>query len=450
MNQQQLLPAKPFSPFEDKITDDTHYRRFGFILIAVVFFGFGTWAALAPISSAALAPGKVSVESKRQAVQHLEGGIVKKIPVRDGDQVKAGQIVMVLDDTQARAQLETTEGRYLLALAREARLLAQRDGRDKVEYPSELLALAEKDERAREAMSVQDQIFQVRQQAYENEIALYKKQADQLKSQLKGLKSQKHAAWQLVKSFSEESKDLKSLSKRGYIEKRKVREIRREVSTNRGKLGELTARIAETEAKMVEAELKALQLQKDFQREIATELNDVQGKLFELVQQRQALQDTLARTTIRAPQAGRVLGLSVHTIGAVVAKGQKLMEIVPQHERLVIEAKVSPVDIDRVAVGQPVEIRFSSFKTRETPKIEGRLINLSADAVSDENDPKSQPYYAAIIEVSDQGIKDLAANHLSLVAGMPAEAYIKTGERTFFQYLFDPLINVVARSFIED
>lgn len=450
MSDQQLLPAKPLSPFEEKITDDTPYRRFGFILIAVVFFGFGTWAALAPISSAALAPGTVNVESKRQAVQHLEGGIVKRIEVRDGDQVEKGQVLIVLDDTQARAQLEVVQSRYYLALAREARLIAQRDQRDHVEYPETLKQLAATDHRAREAMEVQDQIFEVRRSAYENELALYAQQAEQLESQLKGLEAQQRATRRLVASFSRESRDLKKLAAKGYAQKRKVREVQRMVSENRGKLGDLVAQIAATRSKIVESKLKALQLQREMQREIAAELDEVRGQLFELVEQRQALQDTLARTVIRAPQDGKVLGLSVHTVGAVIAKGQKLMEIVPDNERLVIEARVSPVDIDRVAVGQEADIRFSAFNTRDTPKIKGRLITLSADAIRDEKDPSQPPYYQAIIEIPPEGLAELEQKHLKLIPGMPAEAFIKTGERTFFQYLFNPLEAIVARSFIED
>lgn len=447
--EQQLLTGKPPSPFDDKSTDDRRFRLIGIIVILVVFFGFGSWAAIAPIASAAHAPGKIRVESKRQTVQHLEGGIVKTLPVRDGDFVEKGQVVMTLDDTQARAQLEVVQGQYFFALAREARLVAQRDQSDRVTYSQQLLDLAE-DGRAREAMTVQNQIFAVRKSAYENELALYAQQVEQLEAQLEGLDAQKKASQRLVNSYAAEFRDLEGLEKQGYAERRQVRELAREVAENQGQLGDLIARIASTRSEVVEAKLQSLQLQKELQREVAAELDDVQDRLFQMVEQRQALQDTLARTVIRAPQSGTVLELTVHTIGAVIREGEMLMDIVPQGERLVIEAKVSTIDIDRVAIGQTADIRFSAFKMRETPQVNGKLITLSADSIIDENDPQQQPYYQAIIEITDEGMRHLVANDLTLIAGMPAEVFIKTGERTLFQYLADPLVDTVARSFIED
>ena len=446
---EQVIPAKPGPSADDATISDRRFRVIGFSIILIVFFGFGTWAAVAPISSAAHAPGKIRVESKRQTVQHLEGGIVKSLPIRDGDYVEKGQIVMTLDDTQARSQHEVIQGQYFIALAREARLIAQRDQLDEIAFP-QLLLDRQEDKRVREAMKVQQQIFEVRKAAYENEIALYAQQAEQLEAQLEGLTAQREASERLVKSYQGELRDLQSLAKEGYAERRQVRELARQVAENEGSLGDLIARIASTRSEVVEAKLQSLQLQKQLQREVAAELDDVQERMFQLIEQGQALRDTLARTVIRAPQSGRVLEMSVHTIGAVVSEGQKLMDIVPEGERLIIEAKVSPIDIDRVVIGQQADIRFSAFKMRETPRVGGRLITLSADSIVDDADPAQTPYYLAIIELTDAGVQHLAENELTLIAGMPAEVFIKTGERTLLQYLADPLANTVARSFIED
>jgi epimerase transport system membrane fusion protein len=183
---------------------------------------------------------------------------------------------------------------------------------------------------------------------------------------------------------------------------------------------------------------------------VAAELDQVRERLLQLTEERQALQDTLARTKVRAPQSGKVVKMNIHTIGAVIRQGEILMDIVPEDERLIIEAKVSPLDIDRVAIGQMADINFSAFKSRETARIMGRLINLSADSIIDENDPNQQPYYLAIVEVTSEGLQQLLDKDLTLVAGMPAEVFVKTGERTLFQYFSDPLVNMVARSFIED
>ena len=448
-SRQQLITAPQRPLFSDASLDDRRLRVFGVLVVIIVFFGFGTWAAVAPIASAAHAPGKIRVESKRQTVQHLEGGIVKTIAVRDGDHVNKGQIVLALDDTQARSQLEIATGMYFVALAREARLTAQRDQLDEVSYPEFLIERVD-DSRVREAMEVQTNIFQVRKSAYENELALYAQQAEQLEAQLEGLEAQKRASGRLVSSYASELKDLKGLEKKGYTERRQVRGVARELAENQGELGDLISRIASTRSEIVEAKLQSLQLQKELQREVAAELDSVRERLFQLVEQRQALQDTLARTIIRAPQSGKVVEMQVHTIGAVIREGEILMDIVPEDERLVIEAKVSTIDIDRVAIGQTADINFSAFKMRETKRILGRLINLSADSIVDENDPEQRPYYQAIVEITREGLQQLADHDLTLIAGMPAEVFIKTGERTLIQYLTDPLVDTIARSFIED
>lgn len=449
MSETKQISSSKNTMSEIDINDDRHFRRAGYLIVFIVFFGFGTWAALAPIASAAYAPGKLRVESNRKTIQHLEGGIVKKLLVRDGDHVDKGQVVMVLDDTQSKSQLEIVQGQYYSALAREARLKAQRDLKDEITFPPQLLEIKD-DYRVADVMKVQEQTFQARNEAYKNEIKLYKQQVRQLSSQLKGLKAQKEASERLLVSFETEHKDLKDLEKKGFAERQQVRVLQREVSGNEGTLGDLIARIAATRSEIVSAKLQSLQLEKELQREVAAELDTVQERLYQLVEQLQVVKDTLSRTVIRAPQAGTVYELAIHTIGAVIQQGAKLMEIVPQSERLVIEAQVSLLDIDRVTVGQAADINFSAFKSRETKKIKGRIINLSADSIVSETNRDIPPYYLAIIEITDEGQQQLKDNDLSLIAGMPADAFIFTGERTFLQYLTDPLLNTVARSFIED
>lgn len=431
------------------INDDRNFRRAGYLIIFVVFFGFGSWAALAPIASAAYAPGKLRVESNRKTIQHLEGGIVKSLGVRDGDHVEKGQVVMVLDDTQSKSQLEIVQGQYYSALAREARLKAQRDLKEEITFPPQLLEHKD-DYRVVDVIDVQKQTFFARNESYKNEIELYKQQVRQLSAQLKGLKSQKGASERLQVSFATEHKDLKDLEKKGFAERQQVRILQREVSGNEGTLGDLVARIAATRSEIVSAKLQSLQLQKELQREVAAELDTVQERLYQLVEQLQVVKDTLLRTVIRSPQTGTVYELAIHTIGAVIQQGGMLMEIVPESERLVIEAQVSLLDIDRVTVGQEADINFSAFKSRETKKIKGRIINLSADSIIDERNRDVPPYYMAIIEITEEGHEQLKENDLSLIAGMPADTFIFTGERTFLQYLTDPILNTVARSFIED
>jgi len=424
-------------------------RRIGIGVVLVIFGGFGTWALLAPLSSAAHGPGVIAVENYRKTVQHLEGGIVRTIQVRDGDLVSKDQVLLTLDDTQPGAQLEVLRGQYLISLAREARLLAQRDSLPAVEYPPELLANAQ-DARAEEAMRVQTQTFQVRRSAQEGEITLYERQIGQLQAKAQGLRSQKHSRDRLATLFRAELEDFEALLKEGYAEKQKVRELERNLAQTEGQRGELLSELAATELQISETRLKILQLQKEMQREVAKELGEVQADLFSLREKLQSLQDTVTRTVVRAPDAGMVLNLAVHTVGAVLRPGDRILDIVPQGEKLIVEARISPIDIDRVHVGQIAEVRFSAFKMRDTPRIEGLVITLSAARPAVEREREQVPYYLARVEVTPQGLADLTRAQLVLLPGMPAEVLINTGERTLFRYLVDPLANTVARSFIED
>lgn len=429
------------------LTDDRRFRRLGFLVVFAVFGGLGTWAAVAPLSSAALAPGVITVENYRKTVQHLEGGIIKTIRVRDGDSVEKDQVLATLDDTQPRAQLEVLRGQYYIAAAREARLIAQRDGLNEVRYPPDLLVHAD-DPRIDDAIRVQNHTFTVRKTAHDGEISLYRRQIEQLRAKLKGLQAQITSRDRLVKSFRHELEDFEALLKEGYTEKQKVRELERNLAQSEGQRGELASELAATELQISETELKILQLQKELQREVAKELGEVQAALFELREKIQSLESTVARTVVKAPEPGMVLGLSVHTLGGVIQPGGKILDIVPQDERLVVEARLSPQDIDRIQLGQMAEVRFTAFKSRDTPKIEGKLMVVSADRLVDEQTQTS--YYLARVEITPEGLQDLARQKLDLVPGMPAEVLINTGERTLFEYLTDPFVNTVTRSFIED
>ena len=424
-------------------------RHVGLTIVLLIFVGAGSWSLLAPLSSAALAPGIVAVENYRKTIQHLEGGIVRSIEVRDGDVVEAGEVLLTLDSTQPRAQLEVLRGQYFFALGREALLVALRDGADEVQFPPALLD-SPGDDRARESMTVNRRMFEARRASQDNEIALYTEQVSQLQAKVDGLASQRSSRQRLVDSYIGELKDFDALLAEGYAEKQTVRDLERRLAEAEGDLGDLVSEVAATRLQISETRLKILQLEKELQEEVAAELGEVQAELFELRERIQSLEDTVDRTVVRAPQSGVVLRRSVHTLGAVIRPGDAVMEIIPRDERLVIEARIGPVDIDRVREGQVADIRFSAFKMRDTPRIEGTVMSISADSLVDETERDAQPYYLARVEISDQGLEDLARSNLDLVAGMPAEVLINTGQRTLFEYLIDPLRNTVARSFIED
>nr|WP_281719775.1 HlyD family type I secretion periplasmic adaptor subunit [Nitrosomonas nitrosa] len=434
------------------LSDDRAIRRQGFALVLVVFGGFGAWASLAPLNSAALAPGVITVEHYRKTVQHLEGGIIRTIDVHDGDSVQQGQVVATLDDTQPRAELEVLRGQFYIRVAQEARLAAQRDGLMAVHYPQELLAHRD-DPRVQEAMRLQDQTLTVRKAANDGASAVYRRQIEQLRAKVQGLQAQKLSQDRLINSYRGELADFTRLLKEGFTEKQKVEEMDRLLAQSEGRRGELLSDIAASKLQIAEIELKILQLHQDLQREVAKELSDVEDELFQLREKLRSLESMVNRSVIKAPVSGMVLGLAVHTLGAVIPPGGRLLDIVPQDQKLIIEARVAPIDIDRVKVGQVAEIRFSAFKTRDLPTIEGTLVSVSADRlVADhkENTGGETGYYLARVEVSTDGLQALSAADLELVPGMPAEVLINTGARTLVQYLMKPLTDTFKRSFIED
>lgn len=448
---EQVLDA-PRPLLQSRLSDDRKIRRQGLALVLIVFGGFGAWASLAPLHSAALAPGVITVEHYRKTVQHLEGGIIRTLEVHDGDSIQQDQVIATLDDTQSRAQLEVVRGQLYIRIAQEARLAAQRDGLPVVHYPQELLTHRQ-DPRVQDAVQLQDQTFRVRRAASDGERAVYRRQIEQLRAKVKGIQAQTLSSDRLVESYRGDLTDFKSLLKEGFTEKQKVEEMERALAQSEGQRGELLSDRAASELQIAEIELKILQLQKDLQRDVAKELSDVQTELFSLREKVQSLERTVERTVIKAPVSGMVLGLAVHTIGAVIQPGGRLLDIVPQDQKLIIEAQVAPIDIDRVKVGQVAEVRFSAFKTRDVPLIEGTLISLSADRIvndNKENNGGDTAYYLARVEVSPSGLQVLREANLELVPGMPTEVLIKTGARTLVQYLMKPLTDAVKRSLIED
>lgn len=463
MTNQELVLPRPAEvinePADVVELDDRWLRRLGLAVVLLLFGGMGSWAALAPISSAALSQGVVAVESYRKTVQHMEGGIVARIHVREGESVAKDQTLITLEATQPSAQLEVLRGESFIAMAREARLVAQRDQKSEVRYPQELTDnLA--DPRVADAIRVQTQTFRARRQAYEGEASLYQHQVRELQSKVEGLRAQERSHGRLVGSYGNELNDFEALLKEGYAEKQKVRELQRNLAQSEGQRGELQSSIAATELQISETRLKIVQLGKDLQREVAKELSEVQAELFAVREKIRSLTDTVARTAVKAPEAGVVLGMTTHTLGAVIPPGGKLLDIVPQSGKLLVEAQVPLRDIDRVAVGQKAEIRFSAFKSRTTPKVGGKVISISADSFTEKEMQSSSPnsnstatsasYYLARVQVTEAGANTLAANNLELVPGMPAEVLINTGSRTFWQYLTDPVRDTFARSFIED
>jgi epimerase transport system membrane fusion protein len=424
------------------ITSMNKPKNIGLLMFFLVFGVFGIWASVAPIEGAAHAPGSVTVRSNRQLVQHLEGGIVKEIVARNGDRVRAGDALLILDDTQPLAQLEITNLQYLAMSAMEARLIAERDGLEQINFPADLSTLAQN---AESEISSQTQVFLTRKAALDGSVEVLEQRIGQLQSRLGGLRALQQSKQDLADSFAEELRDVQSLLVEGFADKNRVRELERNAAQLRGEAAELTANISSTEIEIGETRLQILQQEREFQNGVANELAEVQTGLKDANERLTALRSIVQRTTITAPVDGIVNGMQVHTVGGVVPPGQPLADIVPQNEELIVEARISPMDIDRVAIGQEAMVRFSSFSS-SVPNIFGNVINVSADALADPN--TGMAYYSARVEVTPEGLRDLGS--LTLIPGMPADVFISTGSRTLLQYMMKPISSAMARSFIED
>jgi epimerase transport system membrane fusion protein len=426
------------------VTNDAPIRAIGMAVLLGTVGILGTWSYLAPIDSAASASGFVTVKSHSKTVQHLDGGIVKELIAKDGDIVNEGDILLTLDGSEIKAQLEILRGQQITFAAQVARLTAERDRLGQVIYPKEVQNLS--DARVVEAQQSENQIFNARKNAHEGEVSVLNQRISQLNSRIQGLQGQKTSKQELKASYTEEAKDLRELLAEGFADKQRLRDLERSLSASTGEIASLSSEIASSEMQIGETRLQILQIQKQFQEEVANKLSEVQAQLYDINQRLTATVDKVNRIQIKAPSAGRVMGLSIHNVGGVITPGRPILDIVPQGEELIIDARVSPMDIDRVHVGLVAEVRFSAFKQALTPKMMGKLTILSADKLTDER--TGAPYYSAKIELTPDSYVKLGG--MELLPGMPADVLINTGERTVFEYLMQPITNAFARAFIED
>lgn len=442
----ESLPAAPLPPPAGPAATGRRpmgvARSMALAVAVVVLFlgGFAAWAALAPLESAAIAPGALGVSGERKTVQHLEGGIVAEIAVAEGDAVTAGQTLLVLDDTQPRAVLAGLEGQYRSAAALQARLIAERDGLDAIVWP-ERLRTPEDDG----VLATQERIFAARKASFDNATAILEQRTAQIREQAAGYEGHIAAQDREIALLSEEAGDIRPLVEKGHMPKPRLRALEREEAEVAGARARNRAQVARLEQAVGETRLQIVRLGNARRTEVTTELREVEARLAELNERLVAARDVLERTRIAAPVAGTVVGLGVFTRGAVIAPGQRLMDIVPTGERLVVEARVAPTDIDSVAVGLPAQVRLTAFSLLTTPPLDGHVIRVSADAFSDER--TGAAWYEARIGL-DPG--QPALEGLNLVPGMPAEVMIVTGASTPLEYLLKPILTSMDRALRED
>jgi len=425
--------------------DDTRYSRLGWILMLGGFLGFLGWAALAPLDKGVAVSGKVMVSGHRKVVQHPSGGIVERIDVRDGDKVAAGQVLIRLKETPLLGQAQSLRSQFYGSLASEARLNAERDGVASVSFPVELTALAAEPEVASN-LALQRQLFDSRRQA----LLLDQQGIDEsiagAEAQLRGVRDSQASKVLQRTALTEQLQGLRELAREGYIPRNRLLDSERVYAQVLGSISEDYGRIGQLQRQVLEMRLKIRQLAEEYQKEVRTQLADTRVRTEDLRNRLASAEFELANSQLRAPVAGIVVGLDVFTEGGVIKPGQALMEIVPQGEPLLVEARV-PVELaDKVHAGLPVELMFSAFSQSTTPRVAGEVTLVSADRQVDER--TDEPYYTLRAQVSEAGMAQLAG--LQIRPGMPVEAFVRTGERSMLNYLFKPLLDRTHMALVEE
>jgi epimerase transport system membrane fusion protein len=391
-----------------------------------------------------MASGTVVVKSHKKTIQHLDGGVVSQLLVANGDIVNEGDLLLSLDGTENRAQLEIARSQYISLTAQATRLEAELNNQTSIDFPQELLT--DDDPRITTATRTESQLFTARKNRREGELAVMKQRVAQLQSLIQGLKDQRKNKQVLVDSYAREEIDLEDLLAKGFTNKQRLLDIQRNHTQNNGEIAGLNSDIAANQLKIGETNMEIIQLEKKFQEEVSTQLIETQAKLSDVNQRIIASSNKVTRIDIKAPVSGRVMGLAVHTLGGVILPGHPILDIVPLEDELIVDVQVSPLDIDRVTVGLVVEVRFPAFKQALTPVVQGKVITLSADSLM--NEKNNTPYYQAEIELTPDS--KLKMSKLELVPGMPVEVLINTGQRTVFEYLVQPISNSLAKAFRED
>lgn len=433
-------PAAP--PVSDDWTDTAPWMSIGHRIVVGLFGGLLLFALLVSISGAVIAVGKVSVEGNYQSVQHQEGGIVSAIHVKNGDQVSRGQPLIELDPTEARSNLEIVRQRVHELSLQEARLVAERDNKEHFQVPDGRNSAGPA---ITQAEAAQRALFNARMAAYRGEQGMLGERLTQAEEEISGLKAQFIARSNEREINERELADLIPLYKRGYVNRARLSPLQRESARLSGELGRLKSELAKLASARSETLLRKAQSNKQFIREVTDELTKVTSQLSEQRETLKKYADILARTKIRAPRAGRVHSLSVHTVGGVITPASRIALIIPQNERLIIAAQLPPSEIDRVRSGLKASVMFPAFNARTTPRLTGTVSRISP---AEEQDEQGRTYFTADIDIPADELARISVDH-PLLPGMPAEVFIETSYRSILSYLFKPLYDALNHAFRE-
>lgn len=420
----------------------SRHLALGAAAIVLLVGGVGGWAVTTELSGAVIASGQLVVDSNVKKVQHPTGGVVGELRVREGDRVKAGDVVVRLDETQTRAGLAIVTKALDELAARQARNEAERDAAQRVAFPPDLLARAA-DPDVLQVIVGEQRLFEIRGSGREGLKSQLKEQVAQLEQQILGNREQEAAKAREIDWIQQELKGVRDLWSKNLVPFARVTALERDGARLDGERGALIASMAQTKGRIAEIQLKILQVDEDLRTEVGKELAEMRGKKSELIERRVAAEDQLKRVDLVAPQNGRVFQRSVHTIGGVVQAGEPVMLIVPDSDALIIEARVAPQEIDQVHVGQRAVVRFPAFNQRTTPELDGEIVRIGADVTQEEK--KNESYYSVRIVVPDSELARL--DGLRLVAGMPVEVFMQTAPRTVLSYLVKPMQDQIAKAF---
>jgi HlyD family type I secretion membrane fusion protein len=411
------------------------------VVFVVIVMG---WAALAPLDSALMTSGVVIVESHRKAIQHLEDGIVQEILVRDGQDVKSGQVLIRLDDTQPRTALELLVDEEDAFTAQEARLIAERDDSSIISFPQELLARGN-DPKVAEAILGEQTTFESRRDSLNQQIGILTARKAENERVVAGLKDEQTALETQIALIQNETDSVQQMVAKGLEPVPRLLALQRNTADLSGQRGQLIEKISQVDLNSGETQLQIVNLKNERLDDVLKDLRDVQGKRFDLLDRIQAARDVLNRTVMAAPVAGKVVNLEVHTKGAVIRPGDTVMEIVPVRDQLDVEAHLRPEDADDVYVGMSARVNLSAYKQRRLPMITGTVTNVSADRITD---PRTgQSYFVATVSVDRSALKNFP--DARLIPGMPVEVALDTGSRTALEYLFEPIRDVMRKGMRE-
>lgn len=442
---QNDLPVSAQAPAPD--TDAAGVARLGLWLLAVGFGGFLLWAGLAPLDQGVVGSGTVVVSGERKIVQSLLGGVIERILVREGDQVRQGQVVVQLNIVQAQAQLDVALGQWLSMRSVEARLIAERLARDSIDWPQDLLAKTS-DSRAQAAMALQSNLFSTRRAELASRLKIIEHEEEALLEQLAGYIEIKRNHETQLQYQRQELDGLRELAREGYVPRNRLFEAERNAAQLGAQLASAVSDIGRTRQAINESKLKTLQQVQVFRSEVESQLTQVSAEASSLAERIKALDFEVRNGSVLAPVAGQVMGLAVHTVGGVAPAGQRLMDVVPQGSSWVVKAQFPPMMADRLKPGLPVDVRFASLQRVNTPVITGKVTTVSADQQIDEY--SRLPYFSVEVEVSPEAIIDLREAGLDIKPGMQAEVIIKTGERTLMNYLMRPVTERLIGAFKEE